>query len=562
VKLLSIKAKNFRTLQSIELSFSQGYCTISGKNNAGKSSVIRLLSTLFRQKGALPWVYDNVRFDFKEDHTQWIKQNTPIEVSYGLELARADDPALISFIERIASIDIPATVTVPLEMTYQVNENDDIKVAISVNSVRIEDKAAKEIDKKIKDSNLLFLYNSTSRHEEVLWGPGRRRMFFEFVMSGRERKELDEASKSIERRFRRLAKQHTEGLNSILGRLSERYDVELSPPESSSAHHMPIGINLRDKHVEVPLDDWGSGTQNRTQILLMVLQAQRIKTKGSEDDKITPIVVIEEPESFLHPSAQSEFGQILQRLSEEFGIQIISTTHSPYMLNRENPGANILFSRERKRGKAYQTNVVDTSENGWMAPFAEHLGIEPSEFNTWRPVFSAFKSKVLLVEGDIDREYFQYFQSHDCPVEGLSQDVEVVPYGGKDTLKNTLLVQFVLSKFDRVFITYDLDARKDVEKALGRLSLKSGSDFLPLGLDQPGKDCIEGLIPSRVLDAVNGRETDLVMALGSPDKHNAKQKLKRMYLHEFKSQTDYKKDELKEMTKVLKTINARFSRPL
>ena len=61
----------------------------------------------------------------------------------------------------------------------------------------------------------------------------------------------------------------------------------------------------------MPLNDSGSGTQNRTQILMSVLQANRIKTNPSLDDKITPLVVIEEPESFLHPSAQSEFGRIL-----------------------------------------------------------------------------------------------------------------------------------------------------------------------------------------------------------------------------------------------------------
>jgi predicted ATP-dependent endonuclease of OLD family len=150
---------------------------------------------------------------------------------------------------------------------------------------------------------------------------------------------------------------------------------------------MPLGISLRDKHIEVPLDNWGSGTQNRTQILMAVLQANRIKTTASPDDKITPIVVIEEPEAFLHPSAQSEFGRVLRTLSQDFGVQIIVATHSPYMLNREEPASNILLCRQMRRGKAYETKTVDTSDNGWMAPFAEHLGVEASEFSSWRPLF-------------------------------------------------------------------------------------------------------------------------------------------------------------------------------
>lgn len=120
-------------------------------------------------------------------------------------------------------------------------------------------------------------------------------------MSEDDKKELAEAGKSIDRRMRRLAREHKQGLSDMLGRLSERFDVEFSQPEKFASRHMPIGINLRDRSVEVPLNDWGSGTQNRTKMLMALLQANRIKTAVSSAEKITPIVVIEEPESFCTP---------------------------------------------------------------------------------------------------------------------------------------------------------------------------------------------------------------------------------------------------------------------
>jgi putative ATP-dependent endonuclease of OLD family len=164
-----------------------------------------------------------------------------------------------------------------------------------------------------------------------------------------------------------------EGLSAMLGRLTDKYDVELSPPEGFSTRRMPLGINLRDRNVKVPINDWGSGTQNRTYILMALLQAHRIKTTGTPDQKITPLVVIEEPESFLHPSAQAEFGRILRHLAGELGLQIIVTTHSPYMLNQEEPAANLLLTRAVKRHKVFETVQVDTTGENWMAPFAEHL---------------------------------------------------------------------------------------------------------------------------------------------------------------------------------------------
>lgn len=564
MRLKSIAAKNYRTLRDLTLDFSNNYCTISGKNNAGKSCIIRLLSALFRAGSRYPWQLYESGFDYKEDKTQWIKETVPICISFNLDITREEDPALISFIEKIASKKLDNPV-VALCVAYSITDSDEVAISISVDGENVDDKAAKEIDKRIKDSNLLFLYNSTTRHEDFIFGRGRRRMFYEFVMSTDERKALDEAGKHIERRLRKLAKDHTEGLSKILGRLTEKYDVELSPLEGFAAREMPLGINLKDKNVQVPLNDWGSGTQNRTHILMAILQANRIKTTGSPDDKITPVVVIEEPESFLHPSAQAEFGRMLRHLSGEFGIQILVTTHSPHMLNQEDGASNILLAREIKRGKFYNTFRIDTSGESWMAPFADHLGIGSNEFANLKPLFSADKSRVLLVEGPTDQEDFQFFQQHKLNCELLDQSIEVVPYGGKDTLKNTLLIQFVLRKFDRVFVTYDLDAALDVKAALTRVGLKEGSDYIGLGIQQGGRDCIEGLLPQRILSTVNGRETDLVMRLGSKEnteRRRAKDALKKHYLQEFKSRADHSDEDLKALSRIVRIINSRLNRLL
>jgi putative ATP-dependent endonuclease of OLD family len=560
MRLMTLRAQNYRTLQDIELTFSKNYCTVSGRNNAGKSSVIRLLSSLFRGPVSYPWRAAQSRFDYKEDKTQWVKASLPITIDYTLGLTKEEDPALISFVERIAEKSIDRA-SISLRISYTVTESDGLTVTVQIDDDTVDEKAAKEIEKRIKDSSLLFLYNSTTPHEEYYYA-SRHRMLYEFVMSEEERKALYDAGKHVQRRLRRLAKDHTQGLSEILGRLSERFDVEVSPPENYTASSMPLGLSLKDRHVQVPLSDWGSGTQNRTQIFMAILQASRIKRTDSPTEKITPFVVVEEPESFLHPSAQAEFGRVLRLLSSELGIQIIATTHSPYMLNQEEPSSNVLLARKVKRKKAHETIVLDTSGDGWMAPFSDHLGLAPDEFKQWRGIFTSHKSKVLLVEGPTDEAYFSCLTSHSMSCEALDGDVEVAAYGGKDTLKNTLLVQFVLRKFDQVFVTYDLDADADIRSALHRLNLKEGRDFLALGVHQAGRECIEGLLPERTLSAVNGRETDLVMKLGSRDnseRRRAKDALKQKYLDEFKAHSDYTKDELREFGKAVKVINARFS---
>ena len=560
MRLISISTQNYRTLEDLTLRFSPAYGTISGRNNAGKSCVIRLLSALFGSSSRnIPWVARPRGFDYDEDRTQWLKTSSAIRVIYTLSLTKEDDPALVSFIEKIAS----QTITSPevrLSLDYTItSKNQNVTPIVCIDDTQVHDsKAAREIEKRIEDSNLLFLYNSTNSQEYFLYSRGRQRMFYDFVMSVDEKKTIDMASKQIETKLRRLAKQRMEGLSLMLGRLADKYDVELSPPEGFSTRRMPLGINLRDRNVKVPINDWGSGTQNRTYILMSILQANRIKTTGSPDEKITPLVVIEEPEAFLHPSAQAEFGRLLRHLAAELGLQIIVTTHSPYMLNQEEPAANLLLSRQIRRGTAFETVQVETSSENWMAPFAEHLGIGTDEFSALRPIFASGQSKVLLVEGTIDQEYFQWMQAHTAGCERLAADIEVVPYGGKDTLKNTLLLQFVLRKFDRVYITYDLDADTEVRAALKRTGLKEDEHFIPLGLPQAGKDCIEGLLPHRVISAVHGRETDLVMRLTSNERRRAKELLKKKYLEEFQCNSDYSDEDLKELSKVTRKINMRL----
>lgn len=537
MRIRRIKARNYRTLEDLELRFSDNYCTLSGRNNAGKSAVIRLLIGLLHPAIYDPWELKEEVLRYKDDKTQWVKDNNLIEVTFELLLSRSDDPALISFIERISSKALPGDLIV-LTATYIQAETGSATRRMTIQNEDVDDKAAREIEKRLQGSNLLFLYNSTSPHEAFYYAGGRRFMYYDFEMSKEEQKALETAAKALERSLKTLAKEHMHGLKEMLGKLTDRYDVELSPPEGYATRRMPLGINLRDRHVEVPIMDWGSGTQNRTRILMAILRASRIKNRGSAEEKITPIVVIEEPESFLHPSAQAEFGRVLRDIAGEVGIQIIATTHSPYMLNQEEPASNILLTRVVEKGRVGKTVTLATGDEKWMTPFADHLGISSSEFTRIRDIFASGHQKVLLVEGQLDQAYFEFLRAHQLECEKLLSDVEVVAYGGKDTLKNTVLVKFVLSRFERVFVTYDLDAEGECSSAHTRAGL-SDDDHLALGRNTPGRDCIEGLLPDQVLSAVNGREVDLVMKLTSQERRKAKEELKQKYLEEFSKKTDY-----------------------
>jgi predicted ATP-dependent endonuclease of OLD family len=254
--------------------------------------------------------------------------------------------------------------------------------------------------------------------------------------------------------------------------------------------------------------------------------------------KITPVIVIEEPESFLHPAAQAEFGRVLQDLAEEFQVQVIVTTHSPYLLSIGSPESNILLERRLRYKQLQETQRVDTAGDNWMEPFSLALGLESEEFKPWKRLLLAASDSILLVEGDGDRDYFEMLRDEAHGPNRLHFDGEIVSYDGTGSLANTVLLRFIKNRHKKLFVTYDLDAEQVVAKTLNALGLQRRNDFLPVGINAAGKRCIEGLLPDSITNAIYGANSALVQAATSGTKDeqtSAKNNLKKLLLAEFKS---------------------------
>ncbi len=147
------------------------------------------------------------------------------------------------------------------------------------------------------------------------------------------------------------------------------------------------------------------------------------------------------------------------------------------------------------------------------------------------------------------------------PVHGtnaLEFDGEIIAYDGAGTLKNTVLLRFIKNRYKRVFVTFDLDMRNEVERCLTALNMKKEQDYLAVGLDAPGKRAIEGLLPENVRSAVFSKYPDLVMAATSGTKEErdvARGQLKRRYQEEFSSTAEPGDKFFSEFYKVVKAAN-------
>ena len=82
--------------------------------------------------------------------------------------------------------------------------------------------------------------------------------------------------KTLSRGVAKISKSQQLELEGLLGRLKTKYKVGLSLPAFDFGQ-LPFSITLGDRKFEVPLDDWGSGTRNRTLILLAPFRARQIR---------------------------------------------------------------------------------------------------------------------------------------------------------------------------------------------------------------------------------------------------------------------------------------------
>ncbi|MGP5053127.1 ATP-dependent nuclease, partial [Brachybacterium alimentarium] len=156
----------------------------------------------------------------------------------------------------------------------------------------------------------------------------------------------------------------------------------------------------------VPVDQLGAGTQS---VLAMAL------TQLSMDDSPRKLLLLEEPEAFLHPSAQRTLAWQLFQPSES---QIISTTHSPLVLAESNP-SDVVVLKNHIVHTASKLDDLQESKDRY-------------QLSTWA-AGCMFERSVLLVEGASDLAFFEMLRrrlAEIIPIPVINR-LRVAGVGGK-----------------------------------------------------------------------------------------------------------------------------------
>lgn len=557
----SLRIVNFRTLEQFEVTLSSTYAAICGANDSGKTNVVRAIRALAKEGPSTRIVVfpDEEELSFKDDYPKWKeveRSKREIVLAVCISLDKARDVGFYQFVTKQLSVEsAPDTLELTLECTYRVDKPGPT-VRIDLLGKTYADLSAQQVLEKLQTTRSVLFHNSTATSSPFSY-PGRNVAGLIRELTFQHESVIAAMKQTVNRGLAKISKTQQAEFEDLLGRLQTKYKVGLSVPAFDFGF-LPFSMTLGDKKFSVPLDDWGSGTRNRTMVLMALFRARQIADAEPSATKITPVTIIEEPESFLHPSAQAEFGRVLQDLAEELNVQVIVTTHSPYLLNLKSPGSNILLRRRSAYKQLRETERVDTSGDGWMAPFSQALGLETEEFLPWKKLILGSSEAILLVEGETDKEYFEMLRDPGHGASRLNFSGEIVAYEGTGSLSNSILLRFVKNRYKRMFVTFDLDAANQIAKTLTALQLEKGKHFLPIGVPAAGKRNIEGLLPEGVTKAVYAANPDLVQAAtaGTKDEQNsARNNLKKLLLAEFKAKATKTPEYFGQFYQVTKVIN-------
>ena len=178
-----------------------------------------------------------------------------------------------------------------------------------------------------------------------------------------------------------------------------------------------------------------------------------IKVSARANENVPNIILIDEPGLFLHATAQKDILNKLEDSAKE--IQLIFSTHSPYLLEADKLNQIRLIYRTKKAGTKIENKVHALADKETLTPILTAIGLELSAGIT-----ALDKVNNVVVEGASDLYYLNAFKKI------LNKDSVNFIFGGG--AGNMPVVGTILHGWGgKVIYLYDNDqGKKDGEKNL------------------------------------------------------------------------------------------------
>ncbi|MFF0307251.1 AAA family ATPase [Streptosporangium sp. NPDC004379] len=142
----------------------------------------------------------------------------------------------------------------------------------------------------------------------------------------------------------------------LVARVRDLVEHDVAGIEIIRSQLNDVMVALREDGAVTPAREMSDGLLRFTAIATSLLRQGRdldLGGRGAEDDRRSPILVIEELENGLHPSQASQILDLVRQATQEDASQVIFTTHSPALLSALDADDHkrvVVCSRDRNTG--------------------------------------------------------------------------------------------------------------------------------------------------------------------------------------------------------------------
>lgn len=406
----SVEVHNYRSIKSATMGL-QALNAIVGPNNAGKSNVLRAIGTVLGPKWPPNALSEEDRNRDAEGASIIIKVrfDTPIPKDYygttfqahGFELEwRAEDNSEFNCLDYQGQT---------LTNKYGNPVRVDNELRRKVPALHVD--AKRDLSRELGASQWTILGKILKAIEGQLSGDEAFMKKFTAQADGMAKLLLEKPVKELE-----------STLNNEMRGISGFHDLNLS----FEAPVLLESLKLLQVHVRETKDlpasraeELGQGLQSAL-VVALVRAYQRIH-------HVSPLLLLEEPESYLHPQARRAFFTLLDETSSSGACQVVYTTHSSEFVEITKPERISLVRKSAPKG----TYVVQ-GKSGLFTPGQRAELKAICEFDTHAREM-LFSTCVLVCEGDAEAVSLPVLLKR----AGADPDVRgwtVVSTGSKDNL--------------------------------------------------------------------------------------------------------------------------------
>lgn len=381
MKITEINIKRFRSIQEINLKITPdfGFISICGENNAGKTNILRAIALFF----------DPQRIDYGQD--------IPVH-----KMASAGGQVYPEITIRFES-DMK-NVTIKRSFVLESNSLEGEEKDLTTNSLNSlsSEQAQSFLNKYVCKFIELMNLSIPSLIEEVI--DEIYDIEYDKSRFRGAKQDLKKAFEGYQNGILEVLKDLAEDITPDFEKFNSAWGVEFQLETDIQKFRDLISDDVefyvKDKSDRV-IGSKGSGLQRIAYILLQTRIATKLKGK-------IPILLIDEPEAYLHPGLQQKLFDHLKILLDK-KIQIFVTTHSPCFIdsfllrNQFLIGVEIeegvYYQRIKKKVNKIKTFEIDLDSIDGANKIRSHLGM-------MEPAIQPLDRFNILVEGEADKIFF------------------------------------------------------------------------------------------------------------------------------------------------------------